>query len=146
MEFIPAVKQGLKKFFTFRGRASRSEFWWFYLFLCLVNTALYFVLLVPAMASQVQFDPETAQFAADPDGGGVGLLVLYLLALLVMFIPFMSAAVRRLHDGGRSGWWFLLSFIPVVGPIVLLIWWCTRGTSGPNAWGPDPLEPDAGAA
>jgi len=47
--------------------------------------------------------------------------------------------VRRLHDTDRSGWWWLLALVPIVGWIILLVWNCSRGTRGPNRYGPDPL-------
>jgi len=50
-------------------------------------------------------------------------------------------AVRRLHDLDRSGWWICLAFIPLIGAIILIVWFCTRGTVGPNRFGPDPLSP-----
>ena len=52
--------------------------------------------------------------------------------------PSIAVAVRRLHDIGRSGWWYLLIFVPIIGWIVLLVFFCTRGEDGPNQWGPVP--------
>ena len=61
------------------------------------------------------------------------------LGSLALFLPALALAVRRLHDLDRSGWWLLVGFVPIVGTIVLLVWFCTRGTEGPNRFGPDPL-------
>jgi len=61
------------------------------------------------------------------------------LADLALFLPGLALAIRRLHDLDRSGWWFLLVFIPVIGAIILIIWACTKGTDGPNRFGPDRL-------
>jgi len=58
---------------------------------------------------------------------------------LVTFLPSLAMGVRRLHDTDRSGWWWLLSFIPLIGIIVLIVFWCFEGTRGPNRFGPDPL-------
>jgi uncharacterized membrane protein YhaH (DUF805 family) len=58
---------------------------------------------------------------------------------LVTFIPTVSVAIRRLHDSDRTGWWYLLIFVPLIGWIILLIWYVTKGTDGPNRFGPDPL-------
>jgi uncharacterized membrane protein YhaH (DUF805 family) len=58
---------------------------------------------------------------------------------LVTFLPGLAMAVRRLHDTDRRGWWLLLSFIPLIGIIVLIVFWCFEGTRGPNRFGPDPL-------
>jgi uncharacterized membrane protein YhaH (DUF805 family) len=59
---------------------------------------------------------------------------------LAVLLPGIAVAARRLHDVDRTGWWLLLAFIPVVGLIVLLIWFCTKGTDGSNRFGPDPLR------
>ncbi len=58
---------------------------------------------------------------------------------LATFLPSLAMGVRRLHDTDRSGWWWLLSFIPLIGIIVLIVFWCSEGTRGPNRFGPDPL-------
>ena len=56
-----------------------------------------------------------------------------------MFLPALAVSVRRLHDTDRSGWWILLMFVPVVGTIVLIVFFCLRGGAGRNRFGPDPL-------
>jgi hypothetical protein len=61
------------------------------------------------------------------------------LVLLPTYIPTLAIGVRRLHDVDRGGWWILISIIPLIGVIVLLVWWTTKGTDGPNQFGPDPL-------
>ena len=116
MEFVPAVKQVLQKYVVFTGRASRSEYWWFFLF---SNLALW-----------------TAQIA----GGMIGDSgVLSGIVTLALFLPALAVGVRRLHDIDRSGWWALLVLLPLIGLIVLIVWNCFRGTPGPNRFGPDPL-------
>jgi uncharacterized membrane protein YhaH (DUF805 family) len=62
---------------------------------------------------------------------------------LVTFLPGLAVAVRRLHDIDRSGWWFLLIFIPLVGAIVLMAFWCMRGSKGLNRFGADYFRPGA---
>jgi hypothetical protein len=64
--------------------------------------------------------------------------VLRLLFALAIFLPGLAVAVRRLHDTGRSGWWLLLSFIPIVGAIILIVWLATDGDPNPNMHGPSP--------
>nr|WP_302052016.1 DUF805 domain-containing protein [Hymenobacter sp. BRD128] len=72
----------------------------------------------------------------DPSPDGVGLLYgLYSLALL---IPSLAVGVRRLHDVGKSGFFMLIAFVPLVGAIWLLVLFCTEGTRGDNEYGPDP--------
>jgi uncharacterized membrane protein YhaH (DUF805 family) len=128
MGFGEAVSSGLRKFFTFAGRAPRSEYWYFYLF---------FLLAIVAGAI-LDYQLEMASFdeAGEYDGG-----LLVVLVVLALFIPQLSVTIRRLHDINRSGWWWWLGLIPIVGGIVLLVWLCTRGTEGSNRYGPNPLNP-----
>jgi uncharacterized membrane protein YhaH (DUF805 family) len=117
MNFGEAVKNGFMNYATFSGRASRSEFWYWVLF----------VILLWLAARILDYE------LVDTDTG----LFLPLLALAV-FIPNLAVAVRRLHDIDRSGWWWLIS-LTLIGIIVLLAWDCIKGTNGPNRFGPDPL-------
>jgi len=131
MGFGRAVSTCFSKYATFRGRGSRAEYWWFYLFLCLYFIAL---AVVGAVVG-------TAAFAgSDGDGASalVGLGVVWIifgLGSLPILVPSLSAAVRRLHDTDRSGWWMLLNAIPFIGPIVVLVFLILPGTSGPNRFG-----------
>jgi uncharacterized membrane protein YhaH (DUF805 family) len=118
MDFGQAIKICLNKYATFSGRAQRSEYWYFFLLMIIVNI----------VASVL----DSAIFGDIP--------VLYLIATLALLVPSIAAAVRRLHDTDRSGWWLLLGFIPVVGDIVLIVFFCQRGTVGSNQFGPDPLQ------
>ena len=63
-----------------------------------------------------------------------------------MLLPSIAVAVRRLHDTDRSGWWILLGFIPIIGGIVLLVFYVLEGTQGPNRFGPDPKAAAAAPA
>jgi len=65
------------------------------------------------------------------------LIYLYTLAV---FMPSLGVAVRRLHDIDRSGWWVLISLVPIIGPIILIVLAATKGTSGENRFGMDPLQ------
>jgi len=75
-----------------------------------------------------------------PDGGTVsmGYGYIYSLYALAIILPALSVTVRRLHDRDRSGWWYWLLLIPLVGAIWLLVWFCSGGTQGDNRFGPDP--------
>jgi len=112
MDFTTAVKTVLtENYINFQGRASRSEFWWFALFVFVVSVVLNLV-------SEVL--------------GG-----LFALAVL---LPYIAVAVRRLHDVDRSGWWYLLVLIPLIGGLILIFaFFIHRGTAGANRFGPDPL-------
>ncbi len=113
--------QALKKYAVFSGRARRMEYWFFFLFNFLISILLGLV------------DAATGTFNAE---AGVGLFgVMYGLAVL---IPGIAVTVRRLHDTGRSGWWFLLIFIPVIGALVLLVFMLFEGEPVENAYGTSP--------
>jgi len=113
--------QAFKKYTVFTGRSRRKEYWFFVLFNILVSLALAIV------------DYFTGTYNARY---GMGLLGgLYTLAVL---IPAIAVTVRRLHDTGRSGWWFLIVLVPIVGGIVLLVFMVLDSQPGENAYGPSP--------
>jgi len=74
-------------------------------------------------------------FAGGPESVGV----LYALFSLATFLPSIAVTVRRLHDRNQTGWWWWLWLVPVIGWIVLIVWYCIKGTEGDNAYGHDPL-------
>lgn len=122
----------LKQYVDFSGRARRREFWMF----TLVNAVIVIVLELIDTALGL------GSFGGSSTGGAYsasvhfGLLSsLYSLAVL---LPTIAVAVRRLHDTDRTGWWFLIGFVPIVGGIVLLVFYVLDGTRGPNRFGPDP--------
>jgi len=117
MGFGEAIKTCFRKYADFKGRARRPEYWWWYLFLTLVNIGLTIIDLVIAAA------------------GGPGILSS--LGSLALFLPWLAVSVRRLHDTDRSGWWMLLLLLLVIGWIILLVFFCLRGTDGPNRFGSD---------
>lgn len=104
----------LKKYGVFDGRASRSEYWYFILF----NTIIYVGILIVGIAIKVEF-----------------LAFIYGIAVI---IPSLAVAVRRLHDTDRSGWWILISLIPLIGSIILLIFLVTGSSRGNNQYGTEP--------
>jgi uncharacterized membrane protein YhaH (DUF805 family) len=118
----------LKKYVVFSGRARRKEFWMFTLFSAIISIILNIVDRV------IGTDSAT----------GSGLLgSLYGLAVL---LPTLAVGMRRLHDTDRSGWWLLLYLIPVLGWIVLIVFWATDGVVGQNKYGLDPKAAERGAA
>ncbi len=119
MNFTQAISSGFQNYVGFEGRASRSAYWYWTLFAILVSivTSLLDVLIFPTM----DFSPLNS------------------LAGLALFLPGLAVGIRRLHDLDRTGWWVLL-VLTLIGIIVLLVWFCMRGTVGPNRYGPDPLE------
>lgn len=124
-----AVRTVLSNYATFTGRASRPEFWWWVLAVFLL-TAVTQIIDAFLIAPMLGFEGG-AENEAQP---------LSLLVSLVLLLPGLAVAVRRLHDTGRAGWWLLLFLIPIVG-VLVLIWFYTRPSDGPNQWGsPNPLH------
>ena len=121
--FGEAVSRGFRKYFTFSGRATRAETWWWVLFTFLAGIVL------------VVVDTLTGTMGMFGDSGLLGGL--FELATLV---PSLALAARRLHDINRTAWWLLLLFVLVVGWIVLIVWAIKRGDKGPNKYGPDPRQ------
>ncbi|HEX2559544.1 DUF805 domain-containing protein [Phenylobacterium sp.] len=117
--------QPLRKYADFNGRARRAEYWLFTLLMILISLPLS---VISGVAG-----------AADETGAGaVGGSLILLLVMLGLIIPSIAVTVRRLHDTNRSGWWILISFIPLVGGLILFVFSVLDGTPGPNNFGPDP--------
>lgn len=115
MSFPDAVRSGLTNYANFNGRARRSEYWFFALFAFLVYVVAY---IIDAVAGTYP--------------------IFYLVAALALLLPGLSMGVRRLHDTGKSGFMILLGLIPIVGAIILLVFFVAEGTRGDNQYGPDP--------
>ena len=133
MGFMDAVRSVFGKYVTFSGRAPRSEYWWFYLFAIIV--------IVVAIIIDVMIDPSrgtmtttSTSFEMSGNGGPVTLIL-----SLLLLLPGLAVSVRRLHDIDKAGWWILIGLIPLIGFIVLIVWYCTKGTLGPNRFGADTL-------
>ncbi len=116
----------LKQYADFNGRARRQEYWMFALFNIVIIIALAF------LAGMLGSATNSEDLMSFP------VLIYYLFII----IPSIAVAVRRLHDQNKSGWYYLVSFIPFIGGIWLLILMCTEGDSGPNQYGPDPKNPN----
>ncbi|KAF7785795.1 hypothetical protein PRUB_a0178 [Pseudoalteromonas rubra] len=112
-----------KNCFEFKGRARRKEYWVFVLFTILVSVVLGLIDIALGLYSEE---------------AGLGLLSgLY---ALIVIIPSIALSIRRLHDTGRRGWWLLISFIPLIGPIVLIVFYVMDSQPGENDYGPNPKE------
>ena len=110
----------LRKYAVFDGRARRTEFWLFFLFNCIIALVLSIIEAIVGIA---------------PIAGASILGSLY---MLVVFIPYLAVGVRRLHDTGRSGWWMLIYIMPLIGAIVLLVFFVQDSQDGDNQYGPNP--------
>lgn len=121
--------QPLRKYADFNGRARRSEYWLFVLFLLIVQV------LASVLSWFVGGDLEH-----DPFGSPAAAIIAlaYFGFCLYVFVPALAVSFRRLHDSGRTAWWLLLGLIPILGQLVLLIFMVLEGTPGDNRFGPDP--------
>ncbi|MGZ8191253.1 MAG: DUF805 domain-containing protein [Methylococcaceae bacterium] len=115
--------EALNKYAVFDGRARRKEYWFFMLFNFLISMAVGI------------FDRLMGSF--DPHSGAGFFGLIYMLGIM---IPGLAVSVRRLHDSGRSGWWLLLSLVPVLGGIVLLYFMVLDSDEGINKYGPSPKD------
>lgn len=109
---------------NFSGRARRQEFWVFFLFQ--ISIFILLIVLSDLLETYLDFEYHTIPFA------------LYFLGTLV---PWLAINIRRLHDSGKSGGYFFVNLIPLVGRIWYIVLMATEGESGPNKYGPDPKKP-----
>lgn len=122
MSFAEAVSVSLSKYATFSGRARRSEYWWYALFSVGVN-------LIAAIVDNV-----------------AGNSIFAIVAGLALFLPGLAVSIRRLHDTNRSGWWYLLIFVPFAA-IALIVFYCQDSAPIANSYGPSPKSfPESAAA
>lgn len=105
--------KGLKNYANFSGRARRKEYWFFIL-------VQFGILMIASVIDTVIFEEPS---------------VLYMLAALALVIPSLAVSIRRLHDIGKSGWWYLIILVPLIGAILLIVWFATETKSETNQWG-----------
>lgn len=117
----------LKQYADFEGRARRKEYWMFFLINVLISMAIGFVSGFVGGASQ---DPSMAS----------GLMIVPMLYSLAVFVPSIAVGVRRLHDTNRSGWWLLIGLVPLIGAIVLIVFFVQDSHPGDNQYGENPKE------
>ena len=146
MTFGQSIKHVFGNYATFQGRASRSEFWWWYLFTSIVS----FIVFIPAipwyndLLNSSMNQAGNAVMVMPPITGlaalGLALSTIWTLAIL---IPTIAVAARRLHDSNKSGWLLLLWFLSCcfgIGAIILIILWILPSTPGPNRYGEGPAQ------
>ena len=122
MSFGDAVRSGFDHYTKFDGRASRPAYWWWVLFAVLVA------------------------IGANILDAILGTRFVYIIAALALILPGLSVSIRRLHDTNRTGWWILIGLIPLIGFIVLLIFYLQQSDPGDNDYGPPMAAPAAPAA
>jgi len=116
MSFQEAISSGLSRYIDFNTRSSRSEYWFWVLFVILLS-------IVAGVIDNLLF----------------GSSILGTLVTLGLLVPGIAVGVRRLHDIDRSGWWYLIALIPLIGALVLIYWFVQPGTPGSNEFGDNPL-------
>lgn len=122
MTFGQSISRCFSKYCTFTGRASRSEYWWWILFTAIIG-------LLFGIPSGLQSIHESSPS---------GLPVISYIVSALLFLPSLGVLFRRLHDTGKSGWWWLIGFIPVVGTIILIVFCCQPSQTFPNQYGSVP--------
>jgi uncharacterized membrane protein YhaH (DUF805 family) len=113
MQFQESIKTCLTKYVDFKGRASRSEFWWFVLFSAIANFGS------GAISDQLQ-----------------------VIVALALFLPYLAASIRRLHDIGKNWYWILIGIIPLIGALVLIYFYVQKSSPTANAFGDVPPGAD----
>ena len=116
MSFTEAVKSGFDNYVNFSGRASRPAYWWWFLFAIL------------------------ASIVANIIDAAIGVTIVSIIVALGLFLPGLAVAFRRLHDTDRSGWWILIGLIPLIGFIVLLIFFVQKSDPADHQYGPPPAD------
>ena len=116
----------LNRYFDFKGRSTRTEYFAFGIALTLVYAFLLFVML--------------STMTRDQGPSGIGMMSLGMMCIVSIgtFVPSIALIVRRLHDQGRTGWMALLMLIPYAGGLIVFIFMCLSGDEGPNLYGEDP--------
>jgi len=114
MTFTESISICIKKYFTLEGRASKSEFWWFQL----LWIASFFISFI--------FETEPVTY-------------FFMGVIIIIFIPLFTVGVRRLHDTGKSGFYYLWSLVPIIGSLIVLAFMLGDGTKGRNQYGANPL-------
>ena len=132
--FGGAIVRGFKKYATFAGRASRSEYWWWTLF----TTIVFIGLTVPTAVIGIQTSPDGGDTPGLP---AIPLIILLVLFSLAVVVPTIAVTVRRLHDAGYSGWLFLLTLIPSVGWLILLVFAVLPPSPAGAKYDPAPAYP-----
>lgn len=126
--FLDVLKS---KFFQFSGRAPRREYWYFVLFSLIIS---FLIGLIDGVAGTM------LTFGVDPNGIPIQTGIIGLLFSLFLLIPSIGIAVRRLHDIGKSGWWYLIVLIPLIGILVLLYFLVMPSQEGENRFGAYPTN------
>ncbi len=133
---ISATISVLSKYAIFEGRATRSEFWYYFLSRTVIGIVIVFTVAL-IISAKTNYPDNYYSYRYSYHSGPDFSLLFWVLAIFdwLLFIPEFAVTVRRLHDVGKSAWYLLLYFYPVIGWIVLLVWFC-KDSEGDNQYGP----------
>lgn len=145
-----AVKSVFGKYAEFRGRATRSEYWYWVLFEALFGAVLGLALTItffwaygPALATAAKLADDSIDMAAVNPVGNILFWVLVAVAglwWLITIVPTLAVTVRRFHDAGYTGWLWFLNLVPSIGSIVVLVFMVLPSTPGDNQFGLAPVK------
>ena len=121
-----------KQFSDFKGRARRKEYWMYSLFQGVIGFSLYLISFI-FFTNILDYSNEKGLYSS---------LLLFVIFLMLHIIPNIAITVRRLHDTGKSGWWYFLSLIPYIGPFILFILLVLDSSEEENQWGVNPKSID----
>ena len=144
MTFIGAIRSVFHNYATFTGRSARSEFWWWMLFATLTRGFLGFLYTMTMLALIMPLSLAAANNNITDSAAVMGAIFnpMYFVLLawdLAILLPTLAVMVRRFHDTGRSGWFALITFIPVVGTILMIVFLVEESRPESNTWGDRPV-------
>jgi uncharacterized membrane protein YhaH (DUF805 family) len=142
----------LRHYADFSGRARRKEYWMFMLFSMITAIVIGVLMILVFMLTKNHYYNELIPYGLSEEQvravqiGNLNYMkaiynvssIVYLSYSIIMILPSMAVAVRRLHDIGKSGWNFFIGLIPLVGAIILIVWYCKDSEAGENQWGATP--------
>jgi len=136
--FIEAIKMAFKNYANFKGRSRRSEYWFFFLFNFIISSII--IILMIATIKKVESSSYSYPYVYYYTYYKVNpfISVLSYIQFFVMIVPILSVQVRRLHDIGKSGVYLFFYLIPLVGAIIIIIYFCKDSEPGNNLYGPSP--------
>lgn len=142
---VSAYIRMFKNYANFKGRSRRSEYWMAFLanYILMMIAGIVFTAVIfddlESIIYVLRYKEEFGIPVTFSDFSSIGIYIIIALAYaLIIMIPALSLTVRRLHDTGKSGWCFLLSFIPLIGGIIVFVFTVLDSTPGPNKYGPNP--------
>jgi uncharacterized membrane protein YhaH (DUF805 family) len=144
MTFNGAIRSVFRSYATFTGRSARSEFWWWMLFSTLTRGFLGFIYTMTMLALIMPLSLAAANNQINDVAAISGAIFnpMYFVLLawdLAILVPTLAVMARRFHDTGRSGWFVLITFIPVVGTILMIVFLVEESRPEANAWGDRPV-------